>query len=113
MIKLSKKMREHIRNQNKGDIVIDETPWWLVGRQGYTNNLVLVNSAMDVMYMKDTELMCHYRQNMDVRFNGSYIKAVSFCDSMQVDLDIIILGILRLSNKYVYDILTYGGENED
>ena len=49
MIKLTKKMREHIRNQNKGDIVIDETPWWLVGRQGYTCNLVLVNAAMDVM----------------------------------------------------------------
>ena len=110
MIKLSNKMREHIRNQNKGDVVIDKTRWWLVGRQGYTCNLVFVNSAMDVMYMKDTELMCHYRQNMDVRFNGSYIKAVSFCDSMQVDLDIIILGILLLSNKYVYDILTYGGE---
>lgn len=108
MIKLTNKMRDHIRSQNKGDVVIDNIPYWVVGRQGYTSNLVLVNSAMDVINMKGTELMCHYRQNMDVRFNGSFIKANTFCDSMRVNLDIIILGILRLSNKYVYDILTYG-----
>lgn len=110
MIKLTKEMREHIRNQHKGDVVIDKVPWWLVGRQGYTSNLTLVNSALDVIHLKDVELMCHYRQNMLVKFNGSYLKANEFCDSMQVDLDIIILGILRLTNKYVYEVLTYGGE---
>ena len=108
MIKLTNKMRDHIRSQHKGDMMIDKMPYWVVGRQGYTSKLTLVNSSLDVIHIKDTELMCYYRQNMDVRFNGSFIKANAFCDSMQVDLDIIILGILRLSNKYVYDILTYG-----
>ena len=80
MIKLTKKMREHIRNQNKGDIVIDETPWWLVGRQGYTCNLVLVNSAMDVMYMKDFYYQKRKKEQLKKKRKMNFLKCIQKCN---------------------------------